>query len=33
LEAEGKDTGMLPDVGELRRRLGIPAGSRPFRTR
>src|SRR5690242_15714618 len=32
-EAEGKDTGMLPDAGELRRRLGIPAGSRPFRPR
>jgi hypothetical protein len=27
-EAEGKDTSMLPDPGELRRRLGIPAGSR-----
>jgi hypothetical protein len=27
-EAEGKDTGMLPDPGELRRRLGIPAGPR-----
>ena len=27
-EAEGKDTPMLPDPGELRRRLGIPAGSR-----
>jgi hypothetical protein len=27
-EAEGKDTSMLPDRGELRRRLGIPAGSR-----
>ena len=27
-EAEDKDTGMLPDPGELRRRLGIPAGSR-----
>jgi len=25
---EGKDTTMLPDPGELRRRLGIPAGSR-----
>jgi hypothetical protein len=24
---EGKDTTMLPDPGELRRRLGIPAGS------
>ena len=32
-EAEGKDTGMLPDAGELRRRLGIPAGSRPIRSR
>jgi hypothetical protein len=32
-EAEGKDTGMLPDAGELRRRLGIPAGPRPFRPR
>ena len=27
-EAQGKDTSMLPDPGELRRRLGIPAGSR-----
>ena len=27
-EADGKDTSMLPDPGELRRRLGIPAGSR-----
>jgi hypothetical protein len=27
-EAEGKDTSMLPDPGELRRRLGIAAGSR-----
>jgi hypothetical protein len=27
-EAEGKDTSMLLDPGELRRRLGIPAGSR-----
>ncbi len=27
-EAEGKDTSMLPDLGELRRRLGIAAGSR-----
>ncbi len=27
-EAEGKDTSMLPDPGELRRRLEIPAGSR-----
>ena len=27
-EAEGKDTGMLPDPGELRRRLGIAAGPR-----
>ena len=27
-EAEGKDASMLPDPGELRRRLGIPAGSR-----
>jgi hypothetical protein len=26
--AEGKDTSMLPDPDELRRRLGIPAGSR-----
>ncbi len=32
-ESEGKDTGMLPDPGELRRRLGIPAGSRPIRSR
>jgi hypothetical protein len=32
-ESEGKDTGMLPDAGELRRRLGIPAGSRPIRSR
>ena len=27
-EAEGKDTSMLPDPDELRRRLGIRAGSR-----
>jgi len=27
-EAEGKATSMLPDPGELRRRLGIPTGSR-----
>jgi hypothetical protein len=27
-EAEGKATSMLPDPGELRRRLGMPAGSR-----
>jgi hypothetical protein len=27
-EAEGKDISMLPDPGELRRRLRIPAGSR-----
>jgi len=27
-EAEGKDTDMLPDPDELRRRLGIRAGSR-----
>ncbi|HJZ28633.1 MAG TPA: hypothetical protein VJ370_20310 [Streptosporangiaceae bacterium] len=26
-EAEGKDASMLPDPGELRRRLGLPAGS------
>jgi hypothetical protein len=32
-ESEGKDTGMLPDPGELRRRLGISAGSRPIRSR
>ena len=32
-ESEGKDTGMLPDPGELRRRLGIPAGSRPILSR
>jgi len=32
-ESEGKDTGMLPDPGELRRRLGISAGSRPIRYR
>jgi hypothetical protein len=25
-EGEGKDPSMLPDPGELRRRLGIPAG-------
>ena len=28
-----QNTGMLPDPGELRRRLGIPAGSRPIRSR
>jgi hypothetical protein len=27
-EADGKDTSMLPDPSELRRRLGMPAGSR-----
>jgi hypothetical protein len=27
-EGEGKDTSMLPDPGELRRRLGIPARTR-----
>ena len=27
-EAEGKDTSMLPDPGELRRRLGLPVGPR-----
>jgi hypothetical protein len=27
-EGAGKDTSMLPDPNELRRRLGIPAGSR-----
>ena len=27
-EAEGKDTSMLPDPDELRRRLGIPARTR-----
>jgi hypothetical protein len=27
-EAGGKDTSMLPNPGELRRRLGIPAGPR-----
>jgi hypothetical protein len=32
-ESEGKDTGMLPDPGELRRRLGIPAGSQSIRSR
>src|ERR1700749_4748927 len=32
-EPDGKDTGMLPDPGELRRRLGILAGSRPIRSR
>jgi hypothetical protein len=26
-EAEGKDASMLPDPGELRRRLGLPVGS------
>jgi hypothetical protein len=27
-EAEGKDASMLPDPDELRRRLGIPSGTR-----